>query len=177
MKQPIFLVGYMAAGKTSLGRYAAKRLGREFIDLDKYIEARFRQSISDLFATKGEAAFREIERNMLHEVAEFDNVLVATGGGTPCFFDNMSYMNECGVAIFLSCSVEVICHRLMIAKVKRPLVEGCTTQELHQKVTAMLDERMPYYTQAQYTFQADEYDKAAALAFATEHLREIIDSL
>ena len=103
MKQPIFLIGYMAAGKTSLGRFASKRLGREFIDLDKYIEARYRQSVSDLFATRGEEAFRIIERNMLHEVGEFDNVLIATGGGTPCFFDNMAYMNERGVAVFLTC--------------------------------------------------------------------------
>ena len=173
MNRPIFLIGYMAAGKTSLGRFAAKRLGREFIDLDKYIESRFRQSISDLFATRGEDAFRIIERNMLHEVAEFDNVLIATGGGTPCFFDNMAYMNECGVAVFLTCSVDVICHRLMIAKVKRPLVEGCTPEELHQKVTTMLAQRLPYYEQARYTFQADEYEKATALALATEQLREI----
>ena len=175
MRQPIFLVGYMAAGKTSLGRFAAKRLGREFIDLDRYIEARFRQSISELFATRGEGAFREIERNMLHEVAEFDNVLVATGGGTPCFFDNMAYMNERGVAVFLTCSVEVICHRLMVAKVKRPLVEGCTPEDLQQKVTQMLNDRMPYYRQARYTFQADEYEKATALALATEQLREITE--
>ena len=101
------------------------------------------------------------------------SVLIATGGGTPCFFDNMAYMNECGVAVFLTCSVEVICHRLMIAKVKRPLVEGCTPEELHQKVTTMLQQRLPYYEQAQYTFQADEYEKATALALATEQLREI----
>lgn len=173
MKRPIFLVGYMAAGKTSLGRYAAKRLGREFIDLDKYIEARYRQSISDLFASRGENGFREIERNMLHEVAEFENVLVATGGGTPCFYDNMAYMNERGVAVFLSCSVDVICHRITIAKVKRPLVEGCTPEELRERVSSMLDARLPFYTQARYTFPSDEYEKAAALAIATEQLRQL----
>ena len=82
-------------------------------------------------------------------------------------------MNERGVVVFLTCSVEVICHRLMIAKVKRPLVEGCTPEELQQKVTTMLEQRLPYYTQAQYTFQADEYEKATALALATEQLRAI----
>ena len=173
MKQPIFLVGYMAAGKTSLGRYAAKRLGREFIDLDKYIEARFCQSISDLFAQRGEEGFRIIERNMLREVAEFENVLIATGGGTPCFYDNMAYMNERGVAVFLSCSVDVICQRITVAKVKRPLVEGCTPEELRERVTSMLDARIPYYAQARYTFPSDEYEKATALAVATEQLRLI----
>ena len=92
MSNPIFLIGYMAAGKTTLGRYAAREMRRDFIDLDKYIEARYRKSIADIFASDGEMRFREIERNMLHEVAEFDDVLVATGGGTPCFFDNMAYI-------------------------------------------------------------------------------------
>lgn len=173
MKKPIFLVGYMAAGKTSLGRFAAKRLEREFIDLDRYIESRFRQSISQLFATRGEEGFREIERNMLREVGEFDNVLIATGGGTPCYFDNMSYMNERGVAVFLSCSVDVICHRLLVAKVKRPLVEGCTPEELPARVTEMLEKRLPFYRLARYTFPSDEYEKATALALATEQLRTL----
>lgn len=79
------LVGYMAAGKTTLGRRAAQLLNVEFIDLDAYIEYRYRKRVSDLFAERGEEGFRDIERRMLHEVAEFDNVLVATGGGTPCF--------------------------------------------------------------------------------------------
>lgn len=173
-RRPIFLIGFMAAGKTSLGRFAAKRMGYEFIDLDRYIEARFRKSISEIFAEMGEEAFRIIERNMLHEVADFEGVLVATGGGTPCFFDNIKYMNERGVTIFLSCSVDVICHRLQVAKIKRPLVEGCTPEELQQRVTRMLQERLPYYTPAQHTFPADEYDKATALALATEQLQEII---
>ena len=175
MQKPIFLVGYMAAGKTSLGRFAAKRLGREFIALDRYIESRFRQSISQLFASRGEAGFREIERNMLREVGEFDNVLIATGGGTPCFFDNMAYMNERGIAVFLSCSVETICHRLLVAKVKRPLVEGCLPEELPARVTAMLEERLPYYRQARYTFPSDEYEKATVLALATEQLRTLLE--
>lgn len=92
--KPLFLVGYMAAGKTTLGRLAAQLLNVEFIDLDAYIESRYRKRISDLFAERGEEGFRDIERRMLHEVAEFDNVLVATGGGTPCFFDNMEYMRH-----------------------------------------------------------------------------------
>ncbi len=174
MNRPIFLVGFMAAGKTSLGRYAARRMGREFVDLDSYIESRFRKSISQLFAERGESVFREIERNMLHEVGEFDNMLIATGGGTPCFFDNMHYMNERGITIFLTCSVDVICHRLLVAKVRRPLVEKCPPDKLPSLIVSLLKERLPFYTQAQHTFTADEYDKAAALALATEQLQEII---
>ena len=122
--KPLFLVGYMAAGKTTLGRRAAQLLNVEFIDLDAYIESRYRKRISDLFAERGEEGFRDIERRMLHEVAEFDNVLVATGGGTPCFFDNMEYMRHRGVTVYLAASVQTLCRRLSHAKVKRPLVAG-----------------------------------------------------
>ena len=85
----LFLGGCRAAGKATLGRRAAQILNVEFIELDAYIESRYRKRISDLFAERGEEGFRDIERRMLHEVAEVDNVLVATGGGTPCCFDNM----------------------------------------------------------------------------------------
>ena len=81
----IFLTGYMGAGKTTLGKAFARELNVPFIDLDWYIEERFHKSIRELFAERGEASFRELERSMLHEVSEFEDVIVSTGGGTPCF--------------------------------------------------------------------------------------------
>ena len=90
----ILLTGYMGAGKTTLGRALATKLGLTFIDLDCYIEERFRKTISQIFAEKGEEGFRDIERRMLHEVAEFEDIIISTGGGTPCFFDNIDYMNS-----------------------------------------------------------------------------------
>lgn len=174
MSNPIFLIGYMAAGKTTLGRYAAREMGRDFIDLDRYIEARYRKSIADIFASDGEARFREIERNMLHEVAEFDNVLVATGGGTPCFFDNMAYMNERGVAVFLSCPVETICRRIKISKVKRPLLLSLDDEALTNRIDEMLAARMPFYMQATYSFDSSRYESRAALAEATQALQALI---
>ena len=89
----VFLVGYMGAGKTTVGKELAKLAGLSFIDLDYYIEGRYHKAVSQIFAERGEEAFREIERNMLHEVAEFEDVLISTGGGAPCFFDNMEFMN------------------------------------------------------------------------------------
>ena len=174
MSNPIFLIGYMAAGKTTLGRYAAREMGRDFIDLDRYIEARYRKSISDIFASDGEARFRVIERHMLHEVAEFDNVLVATGGGTPCFFDNMAYMNERGVAVFLSCPVETICRRIKISKVKRPLLLSLDDEALTNRIDEMLAARMPFYMQATYSFDSSRYESRAALAEATQALQALI---
>lgn len=96
----IFLTGYMGAGKTTLGKAFARELNIPFIDLDWYIEERLHKSIRELFIERGEASFRELERTMLHEVAEFENVIISTGGGTPCFFDNMEYMNEHGQTVF-----------------------------------------------------------------------------
>ncbi len=161
--KPFFLVGYMASGKTTLGRRAARQLGVEFIDLDAYIESRYRKRISELFAERGEAGFRDIEQRMLHEVGEFDDVLVATGGGTPCFFDNMAYMRSRGTTLYLEASVEAVCRRLLEAKVKRPLVEGKTPEELHAYVAEMLQLREPYYRQADYTFDSEEYESIEAV--------------
>ena len=118
----ILLIGFMAAGKTTLGKALARDLGLQFVDLDHYIEGRYHCSVSQLFAERGEEAFREIERNMLHEVAEFENVVISTGGGTPCFFDNIDYMNRQGITVFLEASVDVIFTRLTIARTQRPLV-------------------------------------------------------
>ena len=92
----IFLIGYMGAGKTTVGKVLSRQLGLSFIDLDHYIEGRYHKTVGQLFAEKGEDAFRDIERRMLREVAAFEDVLVSTGGGAPCFFDNMEFMNGAG---------------------------------------------------------------------------------
>lgn len=126
----ILLIGFMAAGKTTLGKALARDLGLQFVDLDHYIEGRYHCSVSQLFAERGEEAFREIERNMLHEVAEFEDVVISTGGGTPCFFDNIDYMNRQGITVFLEASVDVIFTRLTIARTQRPLVAGKSPDEL-----------------------------------------------
>ena len=145
----------MAAGKTTLGKALARDLGLQFIDLDHYIENRYRCTVSQLFAERGEEAFRQIERNMLHEVAEFEDVVISTGGGTPCFFDNMDYMNAQGITVFLKASVDVIHTRLTIARTQRPLVANKSADELRQYITDMLERRAPYYTRAAHTFCAD----------------------
>ena len=154
----IMLIGFMAAGKTTLGKALAQDLGLQFIDLDHYIENRYHCTVSQLFAERGEEAFRHIERNMLHEVAEFEDVVISTGGGTPCFFDNMDYMNAQGTTVFLKASVDVIHTRLTIARVQRPLVANKSADELRQYITEMLERRNPYYSQAQHTFCADRLE-------------------
>ena len=154
----LLLIGFMAAGKTTLGKALARDLGLQFIDLDHYIENRYHCAVSQLFAERGEEGFRQIERNMLHEVAEFEDVIIATGGGTPCFFDNMEYMNAQGTTVFLQASIDVIHTRLTIARVQRPLVKDKSAEELRTYIAQMLEKRMPHYTQAHHTFCADRLE-------------------
>lgn len=152
------LIGYMGAGKTSVGKVLARKLGMEFYDLDWYIEERFRQKICDIFAQKGEEGFRRIERAMLHEVAEFENVVLALGGGTPCFFDNMEYLNQCGTTVFLDASPQTIVQHLSISHTVRPLLRDKQGPELLAHIEQQLAQRMPHYSKAQYTINVDILD-------------------
>ena len=146
----IFLTGYMGAGKTTLGKAFARKLNIPFIDLDWYIEERFHKTVGELFTERGEAGFREIERNMLHEVAEFENVVISTGGGAPCFFDNMEFMNRTGKTVFLNVHPDVLFRRLRIAKQQRPILQGRQDDELMDFIIQALEKRAPFYRQALY---------------------------
>ena len=97
--RPIFLVGFMGSGKSTLGKALSKATGLRFIDLDTYIECRYHANVRDIFAEKGESGFRDIEQRMIREVSDFEDVIVACGGGTPCFFNNMEVMNGAGLTV------------------------------------------------------------------------------
>lgn len=144
----IFLIGYMASGKTTLGRALARKLGMTFIDLDFFIEQRFRRSISEIFGSEGEGRFREIEREMLREAGEFCNTVISCGGGTPCHSDNMDYMNSRGVTILLETTPERTVERLLTAKTRRPIVERHTPEELPAFIKSHMEERAPFYSKA-----------------------------
>lgn len=148
----LFIVGYMACGKTTFGRALARRTGLEFIDLDFYIEQRFRRSIADIFSEKGEEGFRRIEASMLREVGEFENTVVSCGGGTPCFHGNMDYMLSRGDVVWLEASVERITERLIINSARRPLMKGKTPEEIRTAVETGLSGRMPHYSRANIHF-------------------------
>lgn len=171
----IFLIGYMGAGKTTLGKAFARHLNMSFIDLDWYIEERFHKTVSELFTEKGEAGFRELEQSMLHEVGEFENVVISTGGGTPCFFDNMEYMNSRGTTVFLKASPNILLKRLSVATQSRPILQGKKEDELLQFITEKLNERMEYYSQAQHVFNADELENRWQINESIQRLCEILD--
>lgn len=159
--RPIFLIGYMGCGKSTLGRTVSAMTGIQFIDLDSYIEGRFRMTVSSLFAERGENGFRDIERAMLHEVGEFENVLVACGGGTPCFFDNMEWMNAHGTTVFLDTSIDKLFTRLKRGKHKRPLIADKDDDELLDFINHALEKRMEHYSKAAEVFKSDMLDNEA----------------
>ena len=158
----IILVGYMGSGKTTVGKALSKATGMMFYDLDWYIESRMRKSVSQIFAERGEEGFRKIEYNMLHEVAEFEDVIISCGGGTPCFFDNMDYLNQQGDVVYLKATPETLYKHLLMAKIERPLLKGKSSEELIAYITEHLKERSPFYEKARYILDVnvlDEYDK------------------
>lgn len=151
----IFLVGYMCAGKTTIGTELAQKLGYRFIDLDQYIEAKAGKSVSAIFAKKGEAYFRQLERQALADMFLQENVVIATGGGTPCQGDNMALMNQNGITVFLNPSIDQLAARLEIGKHTRPLLKDKTNAEMRHFIEQMMLQRLPYYTQAQYSCSGD----------------------
>ena len=158
----IILVGYMGSGKTTVGKALSKETGMMFYDLDWYIESRMRKSVSQIFAERGEEGFRKIEYNMLHEVAEFEDVIISCGGGTPCFFDNMDYLNQQGDVVYLKATPETLYKHLLMAKIERPLLKGKSSEELIAYITEHLKERSQFYEKARHILDVnvlDEYDK------------------
>ncbi len=149
MNKKIFLIGFMGSGKSTVGKYAANANRLTFIDLDEYLEEKLKMTIPEIFDRYHEAGFRERERQILEEIIALDDndYLISTGGGTPCFFDNMELMNRSGVTIYLDLSVERLANRLAKSKSKRPLVlnfEGSLQIYVHDK----LMERADHYRQA-----------------------------
>lgn len=144
-----FLIGYMGSGKSYQGRRMATSLGLPFIDLDCWIEQHEDSSIVTIFKEKGEHYFREKEREALQYIIKnYSHVIVATGGGTPCYFDNIERMNQAGETIFLNTSKEIIFQRLNRNRTFRPLIAQLTDIELMEFIEKHLAIRLPYYLKA-----------------------------
>ena len=157
----IFLTGYMGAGKTTLGKAFARELNVPFIDLDWYIEERFHKSIRELFAERGEASFRELERSMLHEVSEFEDVIVS--------------MNRHGQTVFLDVHPDILFNRLRVATRQRPILQGKTDEELRSFIVEALDKRAPFYSQARYRFDAGRLESRRQIAGSVQELRALLN--
>lgn len=170
----IIIIGYMGAGKTTVGRTLAAELGIEFYDLDWYIESRMRKTVKQLFDEVGEEGFRKIEHNMLHEVAEFENVVISCGGGTPCFFDNMAYMNQQGDTVYLKANPEILYKHLKMGKSVRPLLLNKTPEEVQVFITEQLANREPYYSRAKYTVNVNLMDNHDKIRMSVEKVKQLL---
>jgi len=154
----VFLIGYMGAGKTTLGKSLAKVMNVAFIDLDNFIEARYHKTVKEIFAEVGESGFRDIERKSLIEVSEYEDTIISLGGGTPCFFDNMDIVNASGTSVYLKPSEDVLLKRLIKGKHKRPLLANKSDDEILQVIREQLAWREPYYLKADITFEASHLE-------------------
>lgn len=155
----IYLVGYMGSGKTTLAKKLASDSSYDFIDLDETFEKQYKITISDFFAKYGEELFRKIESELLKKTVSFDNCVVATGGGTPCFFDNMDWMNDNGVTVFVKVSPKTAADRIFHSKHKRPITDGKDIDELIAFVEKHYAERLPFYEKAQILVKGENLSK------------------
>lgn len=171
----IVLIGYMGSGKTTVGRALAKALEMPFYDLDWYIESRMRKKVREIFAERGEEGFRQIERNMLHEVAEFEDVVISCGGGTPCFFDNMDYLNSQAQVVWLKCEPEVLQKHLLMGKGDRPLLNGKSPDELIEFIREQLAYREQFYSKANYQLDVSLMDNYDKIKITVDKLRELLN--
>jgi shikimate kinase len=164
----------MGSGKTTIGKLLAKTAGLQFVDLDLFIENRHRKSVGQLFTKKGEMGFREIERHALEEIAGFENIVISTGGGAPCFFNNMELMNRLGLTVYLKVSKSELVSRLSHVKHNRPLIKDKSDDELKIFVSESLKKREPFYNQAKLVFNAEQHLNDTDVNNIVTNLMEII---
>ena len=150
----IYLIGYMGSGKSTLGKGLAKALGISWIDLDSEIESRYKISITNFFRKYGEDSFRDVEHKVLGEISLIPDTVVSTGGGVPCFHNNMELMNQTGLTIYLEATPELILTRIGPYAWKRPLFQQMDGTDILEKITQHLKSRLIFYQQAKITIDA-----------------------
>jgi shikimate kinase len=144
----VYLIGFMGSGKTFVGQQLAALLDYLFVDTDSIIENTEGMSVAELFEKEGETGFRKIESERLHGLAKWDNVIVATGGGAPCFHDNMTHINHSGITVYLKTNPTLLLERLLPEMEKRPLLRGRSEAELLTFIETKVAEREAFYGQA-----------------------------
>ncbi len=153
----IYLLGFMGAGKTSVGRMLARELAYDFADMDEEIEKSVGKSVQDIFSIKGEEWFRAKEREVLHLLGGMKkNMVISTGGGAPCFGDNMDFINSTGTSVYLKMTPGDLARRLINSKKQeRPLIKNMNGQELLEFIVAKLGEREAFYLKSQLIVPAE----------------------
>ena len=158
----VILIGYMAVGKTTIAKLISEKTGVKYVDLDNLIEEKTNLSISELFKQNGEIYFRKIEHEIFKEIIENNkNLIISTGGGTPCYADNYLFLNgKNNTSIYLKASLPIIIDRLKLEKETRPLVVNQSGEELEEFVAKHLFERSYFYNKATFTISVDNKSPA-----------------
>lgn len=159
LRMKLYLIGFMGSGKSSIGKRLAKLLDWKFVDLDECIQKEAAKTIPEIFVDEGEDGFRELERKVLRKSFKLKNAIVATGGGAPCFFDNMAAIREHGMSVYLRCSTDYLRKKLKSSKRERPLVKGKSADELEAYIRQMLQAREDYYLRADHVISWENYSK------------------
>jgi len=146
----IYLIGFMGSGKTTIGRNISKDLSLSFLDTDKEIEERNCLSINDIFNKKGEAFFRQEEQKIVNKIINLENTIIATGGGLPCFNNNIDLLNKSGCTIYLKYDKESLYNRLLADKKNRPLIKDFNHQELQEYINNLLTKRKEHYKKSKH---------------------------
>lgn len=154
----IFLIGFMGTGKTHWGKRWSARYGMDFIDLDDAIELSEGKTISAIFKNSGETYFREKEAAALRSMALLKNTIIACGGGTPCFHDNIDWMKDHGTTIYLETDPVVLTKRLTAEIQQRPLIADVPVEKLQVYIEALLQDRILYYQKAKHTFSTEQLE-------------------
>ena len=144
----IYLVGFMGCGKTRLGKAFANQMNYEFVDLDALIESEEEMTISEIFLSKGEEYFREVERGLLWEIQMENDLVISTGGGTPCYFDNMDFILRSGKSVYLRAEPAFLFSRLKDVRDSRPMLRDFDDEELKLFISELLIQRVPFYMRA-----------------------------
>ena len=163
-----FLIGYMASGKTTYGKKLASKINFSFIDMDSYIEKRYRHSINSIFRLVGEEGFRIIEHNTLKEIINLENYVIATGGGTPCYHNNINLINENGISIYLKYTPKFLFSRLVNAKKNRPLIKKKI--ELEQYINSSLLHREQFYHKAHHIIEKENLKTSDLILITNKYL-------
>jgi shikimate kinase len=149
----------MGSGKTTIGRRLSNRLKFDFLDLDSQIEKHEKRTVDEIFSQSGEAYFREIEHICLKEISSTEkNLVISTGGGTPCFFDNLNIINQSGKSVYLQMHPHSLANRIEYSKRERPLLKGMTEEEIEHFIETKLIEREKYYLQATVIIKGESLD-------------------
>ncbi|HKL71368.1 MAG TPA: shikimate kinase [Marinilabiliaceae bacterium] len=167
----LFLVGFMGSGKSTMGKLIAQELSWQFIDLDDYVENKAGESITSIFNNLGEEGFRKMEREALEEVIHLEEVVIATGGGIPCFYDNMEFMKLHGLVIYLKLSPKELCDRLLPIRSDRPLISNKSDEELLDFIEIKLAEREPFYSQANILAESVALDTSLYIQLINDYIR------